>query len=623
MLISKKQKRPKIRHREYYDLTATFDKLFADSQKNKVFTSLMPIITSEENIKLAYRNMKKNRGSGTAGTDGYTISDVAKLSEQDFIRIIRQKLSFYKPKPVKRVEIPKPNGKTRPLGIPTIIDRIVQQCILQVLEPICEAKFYERSYGFRPNRSAEHAIASCQQAIQLQKLHFVVDIDIKGFFDNVNHAKLKKQMWTMGIRDKQLICIISEMLKAPIIMPDDSTVIPDRGTPQGGILSPLLSNIVLNELDWWVSSQWENFPTRRQYATAVNPNGSLCQGAKYTSLKKYTNLKEVFIVRYADDFKLFCRYYQDAVKMYAATKQWLATRLKLEISEEKSKIINLKRQYSDFLGFKMKVVQRGKGYVVRSHLSDKAYERERQKLIDQIKRVQHAPNTGDASIYLNFYNSSVIGIHNYFQFATCVNLDCHKMARSIDAKWKNAMGRKLKRQGDSGKGYIASKYGMSQQIRFLFDRPVVPVAYVKNKYPMAKKRKVCSYTAEGREEIYKPLGVNMNILFRLMRSTALNQSIEFMDNRVSLYAGQNGKCAVTGQVLEFEDIHCHHIVPKHLGGGDGYANLVIVHAHVHRLIHAETPETIQKYLVTIQLDDKMLAKLNKLRQRAALEPITK
>jgi len=163
------------------------------------------------------------------------INDIEKLNSQDFIEIIQRKFEWYKPKPVKRVEIPKTNGKTRPLGIPTIVDRLVQQCILQVLEPICEAKFHERSNGFRPNRSTEHAIAQCYKMIQKQYLYFVVDIDIKSFFDNVNHAKLIKQMWSLGIRDKTLLSIIKEMLKAPIIMPNGEIEYPTKGTPQGGL----------------------------------------------------------------------------------------------------------------------------------------------------------------------------------------------------------------------------------------------------------------------------------------------------------------------------------------------------------------------------------------------------
>ena len=344
-------KNAKLRHSEYYDLQDCFDELYAKSKQGDVFINLMEIISAEENIRLAYRNIKRNSGSQTIGVDKLNIKDIEKLSADKLVEIIQRKLKFYKSKPVKRVEIPKPNGKTRPLGIPTIIDRLVQQCILQVLEPICEAKFHERSNGFRPNRSAEHALAQCYRMIQVQNLHFVVDVDIKGFFDNVNHSKLIRQIWTLGIRDKQLICIIKEMLKAPIVMPDGSIQYPTKGTPQGGILSPLLANIVLNELDWWISSQWENIPTHNQYAPTKCRNGTLSRKYTYKILKK-SNLKEMYIVRYADDFKIFCQKRSDADKVFIAVKQWLKDRLSLEISEEKSKVVNLKKHYSEFLGFK-------------------------------------------------------------------------------------------------------------------------------------------------------------------------------------------------------------------------------------------------------------------------------
>lgn len=139
----------------------------------------------------------------------------------------------------------------RPLGIPTIMDRLIQQCVLQVLEPICEAKFHDRSNGFRPNRGAENALAQVEKLIQVSNNHIVVDIDIKGFFDNVSYGKLLKQMWTLGIREKRLLSIISSMLKAEVA----GIGFPEQGTPQGGVISPLLSNIILNELDWWITSQ--------------------------------------------------------------------------------------------------------------------------------------------------------------------------------------------------------------------------------------------------------------------------------------------------------------------------------------------------------------------------------
>ena len=250
MLTSEKQlKKEKLRHAEYYDMTVITDKLFADSKTGKVFDNLMVYITARENIMLAYRNIKRNEGSKTPGVDGLTIKNIERWSEDKLINTIQAKLAWYKPKPVRRKEIPKPNGKMRPLGIPTFLDRLTQQCILQIIEPICEAKFHERSNGFRPNRSAENAIAQCYKLTQQQKLYYAVSVDIEGFFDNVDHCKLKKQLWEIGIRDKKLLCIISEILKAPIVMPDKTKIIPTKGTPQGGILSPILANVVLNELD--------------------------------------------------------------------------------------------------------------------------------------------------------------------------------------------------------------------------------------------------------------------------------------------------------------------------------------------------------------------------------------
>lgn len=255
-----------LRHAEYYGMQQTFDDLYAKSKNGIEFDDLMSIILSRENILLAYRNMKSNTGSRTAGTDKKNISAISVLPVEEVVEKVRFILTGskhgYRPKPVRRKEIPKPYDptKTRPLGIPCIWDRLIQQCIKQVMEPICEAKFSNSSYGFRPNRSVENAIAAFEFRLYKGHLDYVIEFDIKGFFDNVNHSKLIKQIWALGIRDTRLLGIIKRILKAPIKMPDGSIVIPDKGTPQGGIISPLLANIVLNELDHWVESQWVENP---------------------------------------------------------------------------------------------------------------------------------------------------------------------------------------------------------------------------------------------------------------------------------------------------------------------------------------------------------------------------
>lgn len=257
-----KKKKDKLRYNEYYDTQEMFDDLYARAKKGEKFYTLYELIIDEKNISLAYRTIKSNKGSTTRGTNIHTIKDIKEWSEENVIKYVRKRLYNYYPQTVRRIYIPKQDGTMRPLGIPTIEDRIIQQCIRQVLEPICEAQFYEYSYGFRPNRNAKHAIARCYHLMQRADLHYVVDVDIKGFFDNVNHGKLLKQMYTLGIRDKRILSIVSKMLKCEV----EGIGIQNKGTPQGGILSPLLANIVLNELDWWVASQFREMPTRHDYS---------------------------------------------------------------------------------------------------------------------------------------------------------------------------------------------------------------------------------------------------------------------------------------------------------------------------------------------------------------------
>lgn len=313
----------KLRNNEYFGLQTTFDDLYNESKSGRYFTDLYDVIISEENIMLAFRNLKSNTGSKTKGTNGHTIKHLNKMNADKLIKLVRRRLENYSPHAVRRLFIPKPNGKMRPLGIPTIEDRLIQQMFLQVLEPITEAKYHPQSYGFRPKRSTHDALARCYHMVNHSHQHFVVDIDIKGFFDNVNHKKLMRQLWTIGIRDKKVLVIIKKMLKAEIT----GEGVPTKGTPQGGILSPLLANVVLNELDWWISNQWETKPTRVPYKLKRN---------KTDALKK-TRLKPMYLVRYADDFKIFTNSYENARKIKIAVEKWLKERLGLEISEEKVK----------------------------------------------------------------------------------------------------------------------------------------------------------------------------------------------------------------------------------------------------------------------------------------------
>jgi len=632
----KAKKKAKLRYAEYYDFQKVQDKLYADSQNGRIFKHLIEIIVLPENIRLAYRNIKANHGSKTAGTDGRTIKDLENLPDEKLVALVQRKLSWYEPQSVLRVEIPKSSDPTkkRPLGIPTILDRLIQQCVLQVLEPICEAKFHDHSFGFRPNRSQEHAIALVYKNIQLSHYYYVVDIDIKGFFDNVNHGKLLKQMWTMGIRDKKLLSIISAMLKAEVA----GIGFPEKGTPQGGIISPLLSNIVLNELDWWIASQWENFPTRKKYATGTNYNGTENKGNKYKMLRDYTKLKEVTCVRYADDFKLFAKSYRQAEKLFYAVEGWLKGRLGLAISPEKSKIVNLRETYSEFLGLRIKATNHGGSnspkYVVESHIREKSLDKiksDMKRLIHDIEFPGHGKRAEHAAV--TRFNSYVIGVHNYYSMATFICHDFHELAFSVHKSLNARLKKRLKTAKEVKKrklgyvipDYIKERYGNSEQLKFVRGYALAPIGYVKHRNPMLKRCITNSYTPEGREAVHKMLGksIDTGIMHYLMRNPIPYRTAAYNDNRISLYCAQYGKCAVTGRKLEIKEIHCHHKLPKYLGGTDEYKNLVIISEDVHRLIHATSPETIRKYLEKLKLDPKQFKKLEKLRSLAKVESCLK
>ncbi len=333
------------------------------------FTSLAHLLT-EDFLKACFRELKRDKASGI---DGVTIKEY-EIRVEDNIKdlVTRLKLKKYRPQPVKRVYIPKPDGNKRGLGIPALEDKIVQMGIKKILEPIFETDFLDVSYGFRPNRSCHKALDVLDKIIMTKPVNFVVDMDIRKYFDTINHKWLMECL-KQRVKDTSLLRIIVRILKSGI-MEEGKLTKTEKGTPQGGILSPLLANIYLHYiLDLW----FEKVVKKR--------------------IKGFAEL-----IRYADDFVVCFQNENEAEEFRKMLNERLG-KFGLEIAEEKSRIIKFGRyaweeaeqrsrrtETFDFLGFThyCDKTRKGKFKLGRKTASDR-YRRSAKELNQWIRRVRN------------------------------------------------------------------------------------------------------------------------------------------------------------------------------------------------------------------------------------------
>lgn len=332
----------------------------AQAQPSHRFGDLYHLVCRAEWLKEALHAVLSNTGSRTAGIDGISRKQLAdEAAQTKFIETLQAELrtGTYRPQPVRRRWIPKANGKQRPLGIPTIKDRVVQMVLKMLLEPIWESDFLDCSHGFRPRRRTMDCIQVCRARITTQNKYFwVIEGDITGCFDHVQHAILLKLV-KRRIRDARIIGLIAAMLKAGIMEEGLFHHTPE-GTPQGGILSPLLANLYLHELDgWW----WETYGKLTLY-----------QKAK----RRRAGIGNCLLTRYADDFVLLCNGPRAEVeRIREQVRQVLWDKLRLELSVEKTHITHVTDGF-DFLGYHLewKLPKQGKPWL-RITPSEKSIQR--------------------------------------------------------------------------------------------------------------------------------------------------------------------------------------------------------------------------------------------------------
>jgi RNA-directed DNA polymerase len=322
---------------------------------------LMEEVCERANLKQALRRVQRNGGS--PGIDGMTVDELPGYLEEHWPNLCAQLLNgTYQPQPVKRVPIPKPDGGVRNLGIPTALDRFVQQAVLQILQRRWDKTFSEHSYGFRPNRSAHQAVARAQQYIA-DGYRWVVDLDLEKFFDRVNHDKLMGRM-AKRVADKRVLKLTRAFLNAGVM--ESGLVSPtDEGTPQGGPLSPLLSNLVLDELDRELEQRGHRF------------------------------------VRYADDCNIYVRSERAGQRVMDSVSSFITSKLKLRVNGEKSAVARPWQR--KFLGFSFT-----NGQQPKRRIAPKAMSRFKQRVRELTRRTRGVSiqrMVSELAVYLNGWRS--------------------------------------------------------------------------------------------------------------------------------------------------------------------------------------------------------------------------
>lgn len=410
------------------ELRATLDELYRtakakhDQRERPSFKGLIEIMSAEATIITAIHNIKSNKGAKTPGVDGKTIQNYLQKRHEWVIGDVQAALQHYEPHMVRRKYIDKPGKQEkRPLGIPTIRDRIVQECVRIVLEPIMEAQFYEHSYGFRPLRDTKMALERIVGTVHQSGNHWIVEGDISKCFDRIDHNILLKRLYHMGVKDKRVLLIVKAMLKAGIM---DECEINEEGTPQGGILSPLLANVYLDILDQWMAKQWIDKDTEHEYQR---------QESKMTALRRRSRLIPGVLVRYADDFVVVTDSHEHALFWKEQIGAFLHNEMKLTLSPEKTLITDVRKRYIQFLGYEYKVV-RGKsrkGYIPRTIPNRERLKRKVKEIEDAIKAIPKNVSKEIVVQRIHLINSQIRGLVNYYSAATWVSVAMKRYAQRL------------------------------------------------------------------------------------------------------------------------------------------------------------------------------------------------
>ena len=578
------------------------------------FKDLKEIAFCDANIITAIHKLKANRGSKTPGVDKEVIREnILEEEYEEVIRKVKEVVEHYTPHPIKRVYIPKTGTTTalRPLGIPCIIDRIVQECIRNVIEPILEAQFFDHSYGFRPLRNAHQAYERVCDIIHHTGHHWVIEGDITKCFDTVNHNTLLGALYHMGIQDRRILQMIKAMLRAGVMNEIHQN---DIGTAQGGIISPLLANVYLNKLDDFITREWEEKKLKKvsRYYKSGKNKGKKSSGIITTLRRSAPAMKPAFLVRYADDWIVVTSTLENAKKLKKRISLFLKTHLRLELSDKKTRITNVKKKAIKFLGFQIRA-RAGKsksGIIMQGKPDEERFAVKVQELKKSIHDFKKSGSMDSLIHKINLYNCKVRGILNYYKVASRISHTVKKASYELSGLIYKALSRYKSTKVD----WIPAKATRNlTEIHKERNQVVVALKYkdfwigvtrlnfVRWTAERRKNPMETIYSAEGRElyEVRTGKGRSLNrkdltLSDKYSEIIAYNRRVktiynfEFFMNRGYVYNVDKGRCRLCGKVIDDDkDVETHHInTVLPIGEINRVHNLATMHSNCHSLIHS-------------------------------------
>ncbi len=568
-----------------FKIQRKLDNAVANDDKNKIreIVDLLAKKSLSTKIQAVWKITSVNKGKYTAGTDGVaTPKEGRKEIDRFRLKLLNEINLNATPNPIKRIYIPKSNGKMRPLGIPTIRDRIVQEILRTAIEPIVEYHYHSNSYGFRPKRSCQDA-----QALLFKKLgritspKYVIEGDIKGCFDNINHNHIITTLDNWHI-PKWIRNIISNMLETNIFY-NGEILDNETGTPQGGVLSPMLANVVLTAFDYFCENNYGYKSYKKKFGTyTINP-----------------------LVRYADDFIIVCQSKTQAETIKTEISTFLQKQIGLTLSDEKTKITHIADGFN-FLGFnfrKYKPKDKNPTDKTKRQWSDyKLLIRpEKDKVnnfVRECKKIIDASKTARQGTIIRTLNPKIIGWGMYHRHVVS-----KKTFSYIDHKlWWHLYRWSKRRHPLKSKSWIILKYfsGKENGTKAIFkDKEENILLFRLAKIPIKRYNLVSSelrvFDNNPEVEEYWNRRDYINA-FNQIQSIRLNK----------LYCRQKGICPRCDELITDTDIRnskaqVHHIKPRSFGGNEGYSNLRLLHSECHKQLHSLIPRTKMNELADLKI----------------------